>query len=66
MRWRGGMVGLRGRTSPPAPLQMERGASRAMNTIIFQVNIPFEKGLGFSPLGETGEGFTRSFPQTTR
>jgi hypothetical protein len=33
-----------------------KGAGRLMLVVIFQVNVEFEDGLGFSPEGETGEG----------
>ena len=31
--------------------------SGLMGVLVFQVNVSFEEGFGFSPLGETGEGF---------
>jgi len=37
----------------PRPSQM----GRLMIMTVCQVNVWFEEGLGFSPLGETGEGF---------
>jgi hypothetical protein len=40
-----------------APLRMNgKGAGRLMLVVIFQVNVEFEDGLGFSPEGEPGEG----------
>jgi hypothetical protein len=41
----------------PPPFPNGKGAGRLIIVVtIFQVNISFEEGLSFSPLGETGEG----------
>ena len=39
---------------------MELTSFLADGVLGFQVNVWFEEGLGFSPLGETGEGFVVS------
>ena len=36
---------------------MELTSFLAGGVLGFQVNVWFEEGLGFSPVGETGEGF---------
>ena len=53
-----GRVGQRtlSRTYPP-PFQNGKGAGRLTMVTVVQVNVLFEEGLSFSPLGETGEGF---------
>jgi hypothetical protein len=45
---------------------MELTSFLADGVLGFQVNVSFEDGFGFSPLGEMGEGFVRAFSRSNR